>query len=461
MALHSIMVVDDNIDMLHVYGRVLAQEGFKVFTAATGNDCLEQIATACPDIFLLDVMLPDWNGIDLVREIKSRPECANSIFVLLSGLMTDSDMKIKGLNAGALDYLSRPIPNKELLAKVKSLVRVVDFQKSLVDVSNKFEVLSMTDSLTAIANRRCFDEILAQEYSRHFRSGGDLSLIMLDIDHFKLFNDHYGHVSGDDCLRKIGQVLASGVTRAADLPARYGGEEFACILPDTDQSGAVLIAEKIRQSILDLAIPHGWSNVAECISASLGVVTCRCNADNSATDIVTQADELLYRAKSLGRNRVEYKEMPQMPEQECANLVQMVWKSSFCSRNNLIDAQHQSLFRGANELLDAMLMARPKEVICSIITRLLEETTQHFSDEERILDVIGFPGLHQHAAEHAQLLIKGQGLVQEFSAGRRTVGDIFQYLVHEVVMQHFLHTDREYFSYMSDAASVASNTGGA
>jgi signal transduction histidine kinase len=139
MALHSVMVVDDNTDMLHVYARVLAQEGFEVFTAVTGNDCLEQLLTIHPEIFLMDVVLPDWNGIDLVREIKGRPEFANSMFVLLSGLMTDSDNKIKGLNAGALDYMARPIPNKELVAKVKSLIKVMDFQDSLLALSKELD----------------------------------------------------------------------------------------------------------------------------------------------------------------------------------------------------------------------------------------------------------------------------------------------------------------------------------
>ncbi|MBV5339283.1 MAG: response regulator [Deltaproteobacteria bacterium] len=139
MALHSIMIVDDNEDMLTIYTRVLIKEGFEVFTATTGAGCLAQITSIRPEIFLLDVILPDWNGIDLVQEIKSRTEFANSMFVLLSGLMTDSASKIKGLDAGAVDYLARPIPNKELVAKVKSLVKVMDFQESLVVLSKELD----------------------------------------------------------------------------------------------------------------------------------------------------------------------------------------------------------------------------------------------------------------------------------------------------------------------------------
>jgi diguanylate cyclase (GGDEF)-like protein/PAS domain S-box-containing protein len=179
-------------------------------------------------------------------------------------------------------------------------------EKALQESNRKLEVLSITDSLTGIANRRRFDEVLAQEFARHVRSKADLSLIMLDIDHFKAFNDSYGHVSGDDCLRQIGRVIADCTTRATDLAARYGGEEFSCILPETDSDGAVAIAEKIRQGIQDLAIPHNGSSAAEFVTASLGVVTVQCAACRSSVDIVTQADEQLYRAKSSGRNRIEF-----------------------------------------------------------------------------------------------------------------------------------------------------------
>lgn len=139
MALHRIMVVDDNLDMLFVYSRILKSEGYEVFSAASGADCLEQVAKVHPDIFLMDVMLPDWNGIDLVKELKGRPEFSHSIFVLLSGVMVDSDSRLKGLDAGALDYLSRPIPNQELIAKLRSIIKVTEFQDSLVLLSQELD----------------------------------------------------------------------------------------------------------------------------------------------------------------------------------------------------------------------------------------------------------------------------------------------------------------------------------
>ena len=167
--------------------------------------------------------------------------------------------------------------------------------------------LSLTDSLTRVANRRRFDEILSKEFARLARSGLELSLIMLDIDCFKAFNDTYGHVKGDECLKQIASVIADCTNRAADLCARYGGEEFACILPETDLNGALLIAEQIRQGIFNLAIPHERSDVAAFVTASLGVASIRCKTDKCAIELVVKADELLYKAKSSGRNRVVHK----------------------------------------------------------------------------------------------------------------------------------------------------------
>ncbi|MDD2542309.1 MAG: diguanylate cyclase [Desulfuromonadaceae bacterium] len=186
-------------------------------------------------------------------------------------------------------------------------------EEALEESNRKLEALSATDGLTGIANRRRFDEILAKEYARHARSGAELSIILLDIDHFKSFNDNYGHVKGDECLRDISRVIAGCTSRSADLAARYGGEEFACILPETNHSGAVVIAEKIRSGIQALAIPHQGSCSAACVTASIGVVTEQCAVTGSVVDIVAHVDELLYQAKSRGRNRVECVIKPNQP----------------------------------------------------------------------------------------------------------------------------------------------------
>lgn len=174
---------------------------------------------------------------------------------------------------------------------------------TLAEANRKLEALSSTDALTGIANRRRFDEILAREYANHARVGAKLSLILLDVDFFKLYNDHYGHQQGDECLRRIAEVLSACAKRPSDLVARYGGEEFVCILPDTDSSGAHHVAECIRHGVMEQAIPHARSEVADRVTVSLGVVTSRCSPATSPAHLLEQADHHLYEAKKAGRNR--------------------------------------------------------------------------------------------------------------------------------------------------------------
>ncbi|MFH2123738.1 MAG: diguanylate cyclase [Pseudomonadota bacterium] len=231
---------------------------------------------------------------------------------------------VKGTHAGAVEFLMIRKDggtffieiNAEILRDDNGNPRALFFierditerkqaEELLDEYNQKLAALSITDGLTGIANRRHFDETLVQEYSRCARSGVKLSLILLDIDYFKAFNDTYGHIKGDECLRQIGKVIAGCAHRATDLAARYGGEEFACILPETDLNGAVSMAENIRQSIYALAIPHQGSKVADSVTASLGVLTVNCTVRQSIEDILSLVDAMLYRAKSSGRNRVE------------------------------------------------------------------------------------------------------------------------------------------------------------
>jgi len=183
-----------------------------------------------------------------------------------------------------------------------------EMELQLEESNRQLTELSNKDSLTGIANRRLFDATLEQEYSRLRRTKSRLSVILFDLDFFKAYNDYYGHVMGDECLRRIGGVLNDCITRSIDLAARYGGEEFACILPDTDIEPAVKIAEKIRQRIMDLKIEHKKSPVSEYVTASFGVTTVQYSPETSLEDIIATADKLLYKAKTSGRNRIEYGE---------------------------------------------------------------------------------------------------------------------------------------------------------
>ncbi|MBU0485541.1 MAG: diguanylate cyclase [Proteobacteria bacterium] len=330
-------------------------------------------------------------------------------------------------------------------------------EEALKKVNLQLAALSITDGLTGIANRRRFDEVLTQEYARHLRSGTKLSLIMLDIDQFKSFNDSYGHVPGDLCLRQVARLLADCATRPTDLAARYGGEEFACILPETDRNGAIAVAEKIRQGIIGLAIPHKGSTVADYVTASLGVLTIKSKTERSTEEIVALVDDLLYRAKSAGRNRVEFAALQDVEEETRLNLVQLAWHDSYCCGNQLIDSQHQSLFHLINELLEAIISARPTPEISELISQLINDVGQHFKDEEIILKAVNFPDLDRHAAKHAHLLKKGIELSQKFKAATLQVGEVFQFLANDVVMIHMIKADQEHFPFIKKASQLDPN----
>ncbi|MBF0259965.1 MAG: diguanylate cyclase [Desulfamplus sp.] len=338
--------------------------------------------------------------------------------------------------------------------------------KNLSETNLKLAAISITDGLTQIANRRHFDEIMSQEYTRHIRSRANLSLILLDIDHFKAFNDNYGHVNGDECLRQVARVIADCAARPADLAARYGGEEFACILPETDSNGAVAVAENIRIGVMALKIPHKASKVAEYVTVSLGVITVQCSENISAVEIVAKVDDALYRAKSSGRNKVEFtviinELLPSVGEIH-GRLINLVWQETFYSGNNIIDSQHKVLFQNFNELLEKALSVRPfsknltptensiKIDILEMITRLIDDIKQHFHDEESILETAGFPELKQHAAEHARLMAKSLELSQDFKNSTLSVGDIFQFFAYEVISLHMFSADQAFFPFLSN-----------
>ncbi|MBB1124770.1 diguanylate cyclase [Thiospirillum jenense] len=180
--------------------------------------------------------------------------------------------------------------------------RIRERTEELMESNRQLAALTRIDGLTGIANRRHFDEVLHREHTRHIRSGAPLSLILLDVDFFKFYNDNYGHAQGDECLRQIAQLLSQSVTRTSDFVARYGGEEFVCILPNTPLAGAEMIAETIRHTIVTAAIPHQFSHVAPCVTASLGVISAYCNSNVSAMLLLNAVDRQLYRAKENGRN---------------------------------------------------------------------------------------------------------------------------------------------------------------
>ena len=290
----SVLVVDDEVLYRELIGDILGDE-YEILFATNGKAALEIAFIKVPDLILLDVLMPGMDGYEVHKRLKSDHRTCEIPVIFISGL-DEVAAETKGLTLGAVDYITKPINREPVKARVRK-------QIAFKAAQDKLTQLAETDGLTGLANRSHFDKMLAYECARHLRSEKELSLILLDIDHFKTFNDTYGHVGGDQCLREIARALAKSVSRATDLVARYGGEEFVALLPETPLKGAVVLAEKIRSCISDLELSHRDSH-AGYVTASLGVVSGRFLTGSSVIDVVNSADIELYAAKAGGRNRV-------------------------------------------------------------------------------------------------------------------------------------------------------------
>jgi len=269
------------------------------------------------DLILMDIIMPEIDGIEACRNVKKR-EWLVDVPVIMVTATTERDHIQLAFSAGAMDFIKKPLDRVELLARVRSALslkhetarrkaretELMEVTRQLQAANERLQNLSLLDGLTGIANRRHFDQGLLQESRRAKREKIPLSLIMLDIDYFKAFNDTYGHLIGDDCLKTVASTLKKTLKRPGDFLARYGGEEFAVVLPNTDDVGAINIAEELRVDIERAGIAHINSLCADYVTVSLGVVTRFSEQDETPDDLILVADQALYRSKHEGRNRV-------------------------------------------------------------------------------------------------------------------------------------------------------------
>ncbi len=291
-----VLIVDDQRTVIHALAQLL-KEDYHILVAVSGAKALELASgETVPDLILLDVMMPVMDGYEVCRRLKNDPK-TKGIPVIFVTAMGSGENEAKGLNLGAVDYIPKSFNNAVVKARVRTHVQL----KIRTDMLEK---LALMDGLTGIANRRSFDQALELEWKRAARSGREISVIMLDIDHFKPYNDNYGHGAGDDCLQRVAKALRSALHRPSDLIARYGGEEFVALLPETDSQGTAGMAETLRLAVANLTLPHAYSPIADHVTVSVGHVTRQAVPDQSPQDVLKAADQALYKAKEAGRNRV-------------------------------------------------------------------------------------------------------------------------------------------------------------
>jgi diguanylate cyclase (GGDEF)-like protein len=307
----KILVVDDSRTQLDWLVQVLTAERYEVVTALDGAEAIRKVRTESPDLVLLDVVLPDMDGLEVLRIVKSRPE-DEFIPVILLSVKGDVDARVRGLRIGADDFLAKPFAEAEILARAAAMLRIKSLQDQIRAAKQQLETLSITDGLTGLYNHRHFQERLHEEFRRSQRYTDPVSLIMVDLDHFKQVNDRYGHPFGDKVLREAAGLMRQSV-RATDICARYGGEEFGIILPRTHVQGALTLAERIWRSLgektylYERVTPeggHGADAQEIHVTASIGLAFYPSKDITSAEVLVKYADEALYRAKREGRNTI-------------------------------------------------------------------------------------------------------------------------------------------------------------
>jgi diguanylate cyclase (GGDEF)-like protein len=291
----TVLIVDDDPTNLEILSEAL-EDKYDIMCATNGEDALEAAQEDLPDLILLDVMMPEMDGYQVCTALKADPLTAGIPVIFLTGLSSNSD-EAKGLELGAADYISKPINVPIVRLRINNHMKLT---KALA----KLEKLSTTDGLTELANRRHMDKTLKGECSSSRETSTKLSVILMDIDHFKAYNDTYGHQEGDDCLKQVSNIISQTVNRQMDLVARYGGEEFCCILPATPHENAMAVADRIRGNIEGLQLPNRGSLVNDYVTISLGVVTTNPGTPTTPDEILAIADKNLYEAKESGRNKV-------------------------------------------------------------------------------------------------------------------------------------------------------------
>ncbi len=307
----NILFVDDRPENLTALETLLVSKCRVLFKAHSADEALALVAKHQFAMIFLDMGALDDSGYNLAGIIRNNPKTA---FVPIIFLAPDNtqDLKIfEGFEAGPVDCLFKPVHPNLLESKVQTFQVLSQkehqarlAEKKLAEAQTALTMITRTDGLTGIANRRYFDEVLEKEWRRAIRKSNRLSLIMADIDYFKPYNESYGHWQGDVCLQRIAKALSGSVNRPVDLVARYGGEEFVALLPETDSKGVVHLANKMKSAVEGLAIEHTSSRVSANITISLGAATLTPGQEQNPHELVTQAERALYVAKMGGRNRV-------------------------------------------------------------------------------------------------------------------------------------------------------------
>ncbi len=313
----NILIVDDTKANLIALAALLDSPNMNIFSASSGNEALKLLLKEDIDMVLLDVQMPEMNGFEVAEIMRANSKTKDIPIIFVTAISKEEKYIFKGYELGAVDYLYKPISNEILKSKVNVFIRLNEQTKIII---NKTKALEKTiaklkqaekrltyyarmDELTDILNRRGFESEYELEWARAIRYNRKLSMLMIDIDDFKIFNDTYGHLEGDVCLKEVARTIKTSLQRATDIVSRFGGEEFIVILPGTDSKGAKVVAEEIRKNIENLKIRNEKSINSKFITVSIGITTTLPTRKLNRKDLIEHADKALYRAKNSGKNK--------------------------------------------------------------------------------------------------------------------------------------------------------------
>ena len=291
----TVLIIDDEPTVIDIL-ELCFEEKYTTFSATSGAEGLALARAVLPDVVLLDIGMPDINGYELCRLLREDSDTQNIPIIFITAFGSVED-ETRGLQAGAVDYIAKPINPALVDARVSTHVELKRQRDYL-------QALCRLDGLTGVYNRRGLDDFLDREWRRAARVRLPLSFILMDIDAFKPFNDCYGHIAGDDCLKTIADALNVVPRRGGDFVARYGGEEFAAVLPETPFESACQMGERFRAAVQGRAIPHERSSTGKVVTISIGVATLIPEYGSASSLLVEAADRSLYEAKSRGGNSV-------------------------------------------------------------------------------------------------------------------------------------------------------------
>jgi len=300
--MQKILVVDDSTENIELLFSMLKDE-YQVLFSTSGSKAISLAETAQPDIILLDIVMPEMDGYEVITALKENEKTKAIPVIFLTAKTEKSDL-LKGFELGSVDYIGKPFFEEEIKARLNTHLQNRLLITQLELANKQLEQISMLDALTGIGNRRYFDQFLVQMMAVAQREDKPLSLLMIDVDYFKNYNDLYGHLAGDKCLQQIASTLASMSHRGGDLAARYGGEEFVLVLSDTEHESAKNIANEFRLAVDGLQIPHAQSDVSANVTVSIGYTTLEGKQNLTLEEFIKGADIALYQAKENGRNQI-------------------------------------------------------------------------------------------------------------------------------------------------------------